>query len=335
MEKELHFRDAEDALRALEPRIVASGYVELEEQLRRAVEGVRAAEADYADKIERGYKVLDGRLVSPEEQQEALARQRREKEEARQRAEAEQQRRVDERKRAEEARRKEQEARRLADEKRELGAWASLHRLESGTIKHIGDVDVVLGYRFSTVYVPLNAADLMSNKSDFRIFFPVGYRVPGEPFTDAPAGFIPVHGKPEKIEIASSDDTIVKVYDDGSAGFRGGGEVRVTVRVGGDSVSASVKVVQLPVNAARFPKRASSAEDVIRSLGLPDAKKEHYISWPNSRSIDGIFYSPDAGGGIATEHWKFSEYPGMTIAIVGRASGGWVWCIGTSREGGD
>ncbi len=331
---DLEFQDAADALQAMQPRIITAGNSELSDQLNRAIYNVTEAEADYKDKIKQGYTVFEGRMVSPKQKEEMLAKKRRQAKEER-RLKEEQRRLVAERERAaEEAHEKEEEKRRLAKAKRELGFWGSAHRLESGVVKRIGDVDVVLGYRFSTVYTAENAADLMSNRPHFGVFFPIGYRKPGEQFTNPAAGFIPVNGNPQKIEITSSDESVVKVYDDGSASFQSAGKVRITVRVAGESVLVPIAVVQLPLNAARFPNNATSAEEVIRLLGMPDEKNQHYFSWPDSKEVDGIFYSPSVDGGISTEHWKYKKYPGMAIAIVGRASGGWVWCIGTYREKG-
>src|SRR5262245_50158867 len=125
-----------------------------------------------------------------------------------------------------------------------LGNWGAA--LESAAIRRISDVDVALGYKFSTVYVPENAeGDLVTHPS-YGIFFPVGYRKLGEPFGDPTAGFIPISGEPQKIEYSSSNERIVKVYKDGSAGFRSAGKADVTIRVAGQPITVRVTVIALP-----------------------------------------------------------------------------------------
>lgn len=211
-----------------------------------------------------------------------------------------------------------------------LGSWGTSHGLESGTIKRIADVDVVLGFKSSVVYLPMNASDgLESNKPSLGLFFPVGYRKSGELFADHTGGFIPINGKAEKISYRSSNDLIARVHDDGSAGFHKGGNVDITMSLAGESISVPLRVIEVPVKASRQPKNATNVGDVVGKLGFPDRKSKHYISWPKSELIDGIFYSPSVRGGIATEHWEYDAYPAAVIAIVGNSTSGWVWCVGT------
>lgn len=73
-----------------------------------------------------------------------------------------------------------------------LGFWGQRYGVQSGVIKRVGDVDVVLGRKFSTVYVPQNAHNIVEgNMPLFDIPFPVGYRGPEGQFVDPTAGFIP------------------------------------------------------------------------------------------------------------------------------------------------
>lgn len=163
----------------------------------------------------------------------------------------------------------------------------------------------------------------------FDIVFPVGYRGSEGQFLDPTAGFIPVLGKPEKVEYASSDVSIVEVHGDGSAGFRRGGDVAITVQVAGESISVTVRVVEIPLNAGMVPKEfrgnAASASEVIECLGLPDQKTLHFVGTNESRTIDGIYYS----NGIRVEHWTYRKYPGAVFAIAGHPASGWLWCVGT------
>ena len=101
-----------------------------------------------------------------------------------------------------------------------LESWYDVHDLEGGVVKRIGDVDVVLGYKVSTVYVPQNASDGSANMVSFGTFFCVGYRNRGKSFADPTAGFIPINGVPQKMEFVSSEPAIVEPYEDGSTSFR-------------------------------------------------------------------------------------------------------------------
>ena len=102
----------------------------------------------------------------------------------------------------------------------QFGSWGA--DFESGTVKRIGDVDVVLAYKFSTVYVPQNASNTVeATMSDFGKFFSLGYRKTGGAFADPTAGFIPVNGQPQKIEYSSSNKSVVEIYQDGKCWFSG------------------------------------------------------------------------------------------------------------------
>jgi len=145
-------------------------------------------------------------------------------------------------------------------------------------------------------------------------------------------GFIPVLGRPEKVEYASSDVSIVEVHGDGSAGFRRGGDATITVQVAGESISVKVRVVAIPLNAGMVPKefggKAASVSEVIECLGLPDQKTPHFVGPDESRTIDGIYYS----NGIRVEHWTYRKYPGAVFAIAGHPASGWLWCVSTHRS---
>jgi len=215
-------------------------------------------------------------------------------------------------------------------EAQSLDSWCNDYDLEAGVMKQIGDVEVVLGYKLSTVYVPQNARNTFTN---IGTFFLVGYRKPGELFADPSAGFIPVNGEAQKIKVVSSDSKLVYIHEDGSAHFRGPGQVAVTLRVAGESISVPITIVEFPITAGMdgegLSTKASSAEDVVKRLGLPDDKTKHRIS--EATVIDCIFYRPNGTYPDANwpEHWKYKKYPGAVIAIVGNP--GWVWSIGSSR----
>lgn len=210
-----------------------------------------------------------------------------------------------------------------------LDQWYAANNVESGNVKQIGDIEVVMGCKYSVIYVSQNAEDIVhSNSPSYGIFFPVAYRTQDGALTSPSAGFIPINGTPVEIKFQSSDDLIAEVYNDGSIKFKNEGDVSITVVIANESISAQVKVIKFPLKSGSATNEASNAADVVRTLGIPDEKKERFFSWPNSEEVDGIYYIPSVDGGISTEHWKYKKFPGAVIAIVG----GRVWSIGTSQN---
>ena len=69
-----------------------------------------------------------------------------------------------------------------------------------------------------------------------------------------------------------------------------------------------ITVVQIPVDAGRPDvDNPTPVEEVIRRLGFPDEKTEHYISWPESETFDSIHYRPTSEEGVNVYHWKYRE----------------------------
>jgi hypothetical protein len=300
-------------------------YEKLMADIEAAYRSVSEQESEYRKKTREGWKVITGKLVSPDDQARALAEQkRREEDEAKRREE--ERRTVEARARAEaDARGEEARRREQAALKAKLDTVLSAHDMGFGTIERVGSGELLVAWKFSTVYVAANASDIMSNHPSYGVFFFTAYREPAGEFTEPAAGFFRVDGKPQRVGFHSEDEKVVHVYEDGSAGFPGGGKTNVVVSLAGESVKVPVTVVQLPVNSGRY-LTGSPAEDVIRLMGLPDEKQKHYVSWPDSEIIDGIYYgSSDPRWGIATEHWKYRKYPGAVIAIVANR----VYAVGT------
>ncbi len=333
------FRGAEDVLRAVATEVEESPYAEfgqiydLNQKIDAARYDLERREIDHRHKLRTGWVVKAGRLISPAEQQRVLAEKKRLATEEAKRLETERQRVLAEKKQreAEEAKRKEEERRleeirrKAAEEARarevqereaeklnaEYEHWLRLNGLESYLTRQIGDLELAVGWKFSTVYVSTNG----DSNEGLGPFFNVGYMRSGV-IAEPAAGFVPVDGKPEKVIFSSSNPSIVTVNESGNASFKAGGNVTVTVKVASERIRIPIKVVEVPVYAGRYSDQATSAEEVIKLLGMPDEKEEHYVSWPDTELIDGIFYSADPGRITVTEHWKYKKYPGAVIAIV-------------------
>lgn len=69
-------------------------------------------------------------------------------------------------------------------------------------------------------------------------------------------------------------------------------------------------VIRLPV------AHRTLAEKIIEITGLPDAETREYISWPESKILDGIFYTNRSDGkDRRVQHWLYDSYPGLVLAL--------------------
>lgn len=93
--------------------------------------------------------------------------------------------------------------------------------------------------------------------------------------------------------------------------FKSPGETYVSLKIGDESVWVPFEIKELP-----YPTGTASTQ-ILKELGFPTSKDTHYTSWPDTKTFDGIIYSPKAGeGSIAAEHWKFDAMPHAVLAIV-------------------
>lgn len=299
------------------------------------------------DRREADYLAEKKRLEEEESKRKAKerlltqARARREAEKARVAAEAKareeavaEQRRREE---AESARRAAEETR-LAKKAKARQKAAAAGNLSPVTLK-VADGELLVRFQFTTLYIPGNRHE---TRLGYARFFFVSYQASGGTVQKKPVeGYFRVNGKAEKLTVRSSNRKILGATRDFRPGKRqmsrdliytddaglsltavGPGVASVTVTLAGQSVSIPMKVVQLPINgggfrdAARADEAAHTKEEVIKILGLPDQRIEDYLSWPDSASVDGIYYSAsDPRYGVHIEHWKYNKYPGAVIAF--------------------
>jgi hypothetical protein len=152
------FGSAKDLLLAAATEVVESPYADtyLIDDLNRKLDAARydleRREADHRDKIRAGWTVIDGRLVSPADQQRALAeKKRREEQEAKRKAE--ERRMAQARAKAEaEARAKEERRRRAAEEAEREGARQAAEeeaakRMVAEAVRNLPSLQAVLDDR--------------------------------------------------------------------------------------------------------------------------------------------------------------------------------------------
>lgn len=347
---EYDFHAARKLLYEVREEIQGSSYADVatEDKLFADIDAAYAAisdkESDFHRKKLKGWSVIDGRLVSPADQPRALAeKKRRQEQDAKRKAE---ERRMAQARAKAEAEAREKEKRRPRDAARvaEATRFLSQKGLGFGSINPVGDGELLVGWKHSTVYISANAADLLIYEPSYGSFFVTAFREASGQFAEPAAWSFRVNGRPEKVAFHCDDENIVRVHNDGSARFKNPGRTNVRVTLAGNAVAVPITVIQLPFRSGQweFVDRSGQwefvvaslvgstpAADVIRVIGFPDEKKKHYISWPDSEIIDRIYYgSSDPRWSIATEHWKFNKYPGAVIAIVANR----VYAVSTYAE---
>ena len=86
-------------------------------------------------------------------------------------------------------------------------------------------------------------------------------------------------------------------------------------------VKLDTATVEITLNIVKVPLKDSFLEDeIIDALGLPDYKNNDFIKWPNSKIVDGLFYSTTdrvTGSvyGVSVNHWAYKKYPGLIIRL--------------------
>lgn len=309
------FEPASAALRELEPKIATMLDANLEEQFQRAIWNVADAKRDYQRKLNQGYSIFEGQFISRDQKDRILAeRQRKRDEDERQEQED---RRIAQAEREDRIRREQEVADRMRREADRIAAEEAKHYVQSmpAIFKAEGG-EVYLSFHAFTLHVPKGGA---RHSLPYMGFFNIHYKKRGD-VQGPTAGFFEIDGNPVKITYTSSDDAVASVAanDHGHADLivKNGGTAMIRVTVGNAYVVVPLKVVELPVTVGM------QASDVIQIMGMPSEKSQEYCSWPDAKTIDGIFYNPDARQGIiSAQHWRFRGYPNAVLSIQNKALG--------------
>lgn len=64
--------------------------------------------------------------------------------------------------------------------------------------------------------------------------------------------------------------------------------------------------------------KAATTDDIIKLFGLPDLVDSYYFKWPDEKTKNGIYYSPDIDRSAMGEHWFFKKYPDLVLDISGK-----------------
>ena len=61
--------------------------------------------------------------------------------------------------------------------------------------------------------------------------------------------------------------------------------------------------------------KATSSDQLIELFGLPDKIETYSFQWPDKKSKNGLYYSPEINQPVSGEHWRFAKYPDLVIDI--------------------
>jgi len=184
--------------------------------------------------------------------------------------------------------------------------------VETMFVKEIGDITLLIGVEQMRGYVPKNYNYPL--KTGTEIGFDVRFFTADKSVQEPSAGFIPINGKPEQVKVSSSDQSLIEVFDDGSAGVRGAGNVVVYVECAGTRLSIPIQIVTTPFSIGYGE---SDPKQIIATLGIPQRKQSYVVRWPKSEIIDQMYYGPDAGSQEVGEHWEYDKLPGLAIRVIG------------------
>lgn len=128
------------------------------------------------------------------------------------------------------------------------------------------------------------------------------------------AGYFKIGGRTELLTIETTTPDVVTItrradgrYD---YAFAGSGVAEFHVKLAGSTTVVRIPVVELAVS------RGTKSAEVISALGLPDREKKAYASWPDTKTNDGIIYSPNASQQVVmADHWYYDKIPHAVIAI--------------------
>ena len=119
-----------------------------------------------------------------------------------------------------------------------------------------------------------------------------------------------IGGSPVKYNISVSANN-VDVYEYGEYRyytFISEGIISFEITLGEIKETITIEVIELPFNLN------SPVDTMIETIGFPDRKKTDGVSWPDSRYVNGFFYSPKAGRSVFKDFYFFKKYPYLVLS---------------------
>lgn len=123
-------------------------------------------------------------------------------------------------------------------------------------------------------------------------------------------GFFDTKPAPTKIKRGSSIDYTLGSEILGRIEFGKPGTISVVTELGTEKICVPIEVKQLPYSVGM------DSDALVLAMGLPKSNNQYFISWPENKFIEGVFYSVSASESIySVEHWKFDQLPNCIFSI--------------------
>jgi len=108
-------------------------------------------------------------------------------------------------------------------------------------------------------------------------------------------------GDPEAIQPDSFDNWSIQIPRDPMS-------LQIRLTAGNKSTTVSVPVRDAGLTGA-------TVDELIASHGMGDHEHAVYVSWPDSKIVDGVRYNADAGRSKARTHWRYNSNPGLVVVL--------------------
>lgn len=155
-----------------------------------------------------------------------------------------------------------------------------------------------------TIYLPEDEPEKIKR------FFAVGLSKDGKSIPET-GNFFATEPKPVKIGYADSTEyTVERIKTLNLLTFKKIGKTMFAVELGDFVIHVPISVESVPF------KKGMSSDELISTLGIPEATHKFWVEWPMDKHVDTIFYTVSADQSIrAIEHWMFDKYPYCMFAV--------------------
>lgn len=134
-------------------------------------------------------------------------------------------------------------------------------------------------------------------------------------------GYFNINDNPAKINYISSNPEVLEIERNVQLSknwvgdiftFKSEGDISIDFHIDNIKFSIPIQVHKLEFGYNDL------TEKIIEVYGFPSKiTKLNGTSWPNSKKIDCIFYSPTASeSSIYTDHWFYDSLPNLVIAVI-------------------
>lgn len=123
--------------------------------------------------------------------------------------------------------------------------------------------------------------------------------------------YVKIGTETKTVSFRSKTPDILTITEFGVLRINKQGNGIISVAIDDQQIDILLRAIKLPIRESMQDK------EIISILGIPDKYVKQYIGWPESKIIDGIFYSAntDDVSGISVTHWHYHKYPGAILCM--------------------